>query len=69
MEGNNFYDSSSIAAQSKREQFMKEAEEYRLQRHIAALRKLEKGDKKASLEKTRKYRIPLFAKPHPKTAH
>ncbi len=38
----NFYDNSSIAAASKREQFLKEAQDYNLRHQILASQKPEK---------------------------
>ncbi len=38
----NFYDNSSIAAASKREQFLKEAQDYNLRHEILASQKAEK---------------------------
>ena len=54
MEGN-YYDDVSIAASYKREQLMNEAEEHRLIQHIAAIQKLDKSQKKLSVENHRKY--------------
>ncbi len=50
-----YYDNTSIAASAKREQLMKEAEEFRLRRHIAAMKKPEKAEKGVIPEKRRGY--------------
>jgi len=63
-----YYGDASIAARSKREQLMKEAEEYRLHRHIAAMKKLDVGERKPIVESDRKHRILPGAKPHPAPA-
>jgi hypothetical protein len=55
MEQYNQYDPSSIAASSKREQFLKEAEEYRLRRHIAAIHKSAKVEKTVIPANQRQY--------------
>jgi hypothetical protein len=52
-----YYDDASIAARSKREQLMKEAEEYRLRRHIDTLQNLDKSEKKLGVVSHRKYGI------------
>ena len=57
----NLFDSGSIAANSKREQFLKEAkeaEEYRLRRHIAAIQKSAKVEKMINPVSRRQYEIP-----------
>ena len=51
----NLFDSGSIAASSKREQFLKEAEEYRFRRHIAAIQKSAKVEKAVNPENQRQY--------------
>ena len=56
MEGQ-YYDDAGIAAASKREQLMKEAEEYRLRRHIDAIQQLDKSEKKQDVKSQRKYGI------------
>ncbi len=49
------YDNSSIAPRSKQEQLMKEVEEYRLRRHIIAIKKNKKLEKVTTLEKSRRH--------------
>jgi hypothetical protein len=51
-----YYDDISIAANCKREQLMKEAEEYRLRHHITFM-KIAKAEKATMLEKRHKYVI------------
>ncbi len=53
---NRYYDDVSIASQAKREHFMKQAEEYRLHRHIAAMKNM-KAEKVLVPEKRRKYEL------------
>jgi hypothetical protein len=64
-----FYDDAGIAAQSKREQLMKEAEEYRLRRHIAASQEMETSNQKMSPKNNRKHMIPPGATAHPVPGH
>jgi hypothetical protein len=64
-----FYDNSSIAARCKREHLMKEAEEHRLRRHIAALQKLKKEEKTSSPDRPPKYVVPPEINPHPLPGH
>ena len=54
----NLFHTGSIAASSKQEQFLKEAEEYRLRRHIAAIQKSAKVEKVINPVNRRKYEIP-----------
>ena len=53
-----YYDDINIAARSKREQLMKEAEEYRLHHHIFAMKKHGKGEKAAVPETDHQYEFP-----------
>ena len=54
MEGLNLFDPSSIAANYKREQFLKEAEEYRSLRHIGVILKQRKKDQIIRIPITRR---------------
>ena len=54
----NLFDSGSIAANSKRDKLLKEAEEYRLRRHIAAIQKSAKVEKMINPVNRRQYEIP-----------
>jgi hypothetical protein len=63
-----YYDNSSIAARSKQEQLMKEAEEYRLRRHIIAIKKNKKLEKAALPEKSRRHAFQPHAAHRPAPA-
>jgi hypothetical protein len=56
-----YYDDISIAARSNREQLMKEAEEYRLHRHIFAMKKNGKTEKAALPETGHYYDVQPYA--------
>ncbi|OGN89012.1 MAG: hypothetical protein A2Z74_05870 [Chloroflexi bacterium RBG_13_46_9] len=58
-----YFDNTGIVARSKREQLMREAEEYRLRRHITAMKKNEKVGKEVTPEKRRGYEL------QPRAAH
>jgi hypothetical protein len=64
-----YYDNTSIAARSKREQLMKEAEEYRLHRHIVTMNKNGKVEKAAMPEHRRGYELPPHAAHRPAPSH
>ncbi len=64
-----YYDNTSIAASAKREQLMKEAEEFRLHRHIAAMKKHGKVEKAAIPENRRGYDLSTRAAHRPAPAN
>lgn len=64
-----YYDNTGIAARSKREQLMKEAEEYRLRLHIATMKKNGKVEKATVPENRRGYELPQRAAQRPAQAH
>ena len=64
-----YYDNTSIAASAKREQLLKEAEEHRLRRHIATMKKHGKVEKAAIPENRRGYELPPRAAHRPAPAN
>jgi hypothetical protein len=59
-----YYDDISIAMNSKQQQLMKEADEYRFGKNIAAQQKLETSNTEQVHKNDRKYGIFHSGKPH-----